>query len=68
MAESKQFTLNQGDVKSMAIGLAITAAGAALTYLADVIIPNLNFGVYGPAVVPALALVVNAIRKYVSGK
>lgn len=68
MADSKKYTLSQGDVKSMAIGLAITAAGAALTYLADVIIPSLNFGVYGPAVVPVLALLVNGVRKYLSGK
>ena len=65
---SKRFSLNRNDLKSMGIGLLITSVGAALAYIADIIIPNLDLGVYGPALVPLLALAVNAARKYVSGK
>ena len=67
MVDSPKYSLNVKDLKSMAVGLLITSAGAALVYLADVIIPNLDMGTYGPILVPILALGVNAVRKYVSG-
>jgi hypothetical protein len=47
--------------------LLITLAGAALVYISEVL-PKLDFGNYGPILVPFAALLVNIGRKYIAGK
>jgi hypothetical protein len=67
MAESKRFTLNKEDLSSLFRGLVITMLGAGLTYLTEAV-AKVDFGVYTPLVVPAFALLVNFVRKFVAGK
>lgn len=67
MKESKKFSLNAVDLKSLWIGLLITLSGAALTYAADNL-TNIDFGTYTPFVVPVAALAINTARKYLAGR
>jgi len=67
MKESKKFTLNKNDLKSLFVGLLITLAGAALTFLAENL-GDVDFGVYTPFVVPVLALLINTGRKFLLGR
>lgn len=65
--QSKKYTLNKGDLKSLFIGFLIMLAGATLTFIAE----NVNlidFGNYTPFVVVIVGLLVNLGRKYISGK
>lgn len=64
---SPKFSLNKEDLKSLWRGLLITLAGAALVYISEVL-PKLDFGNYGPILVPFAALLVNIGRKYIAGK
>jgi hypothetical protein len=64
---SKKFSLNKADLISLGKGLAITAGGAALTYL-TAYFTSTDFGAWTPIVVTLSALVINAIRKFIEGK
>lgn len=64
--ESKQFTLNQKDLKSLWIGLLITLGGALLTYFADNL-PKVDFGQWAPFIVPLAAVLINTIKKWLEG-
>ena len=64
---SKKYTLNRTDLESLGRGLLITLAGAALTFIAEQL-PNVDFGIYTPYVVPVFALLVNVGRKFLAGK
>jgi len=64
--ESKKFALNREDVSSIGKGLFIACAGATVTYLSEVIL-KIDFGAYTPAVVALCSVIVNIVRKYLSG-
>lgn len=64
---SKKYSLNNKDLKSLAIGLLITLGGALLTYLADNL-GKVDLGIYTPFLVPVFALLINLGRKWLDGK
>jgi hypothetical protein len=63
---SKAFSISKEDLISVAKGLGIAFAGAALTYLTAFITQS-NFGVYTPLVVVVWSVAVNFLRKYIPG-
>jgi hypothetical protein len=65
--QSKKYKLNKEDLIKIAKGFGIAVGGVVLTYTAE-IIPNINFGKYTAVVVGILAVLINAARKYLSGK
>ena len=65
--QSKKYTLNTGDLKSLWRGLLITLAGALLTFLAESI-PNVDFGQWTPFVVSFSAVLINTVKKWLEGK
>lgn len=60
---SKPFSLNADELQSIAKGVAIAAAGAAITYLAEWA-SGTDFGTMTPVVVAVSASLVNAFRKW----
>lgn len=66
MEPSPKNSLNDVDYKKILTGLGIAIAGAALTYLLDVI-PSIDFGVWTPVVVALNSALVNAGRRYLAG-
>lgn len=64
---SQRFTLNTEDWKRIAIGALIAGAGAVLTFLAENL-GNMNFGEYTPVVVAGLSILINILRKLLSGE
>lgn len=64
---SEKYTLIKEDIKSLGIGLLITLAGAALTYLSEWV-AKADFGEYGPIVVALWAFLVNFVRKFLTEK
>ncbi len=65
MNQSAKYHLNQQDLEKILIGACIALGGASLTYLAQ-IIPNIDFGLYTPFITALLAILINAIRKWLS--
>ena len=65
--QSERFSLNKLDYIAILKGLLITLLGAALTYLSEYV-TKLDFGDYTPIVLTGFALLVNTIRKYITGK
>jgi hypothetical protein len=63
---SKKFALNREDISSIGKGLLVACGGAAITYLSEVIL-KMDFGSYTPLVVALWSVVVNIVRKYLSG-
>jgi hypothetical protein len=53
------------DIKSLLIGLGITLAGAALTYLTEYV-TKADFGTWTPIIVTVWAFVVNLVKKWIS--
>ena len=68
MKQSKRFSLNSVDWKSIGMGLLKTSIGASLTYLTKDVLPNVDWGVYGPVAVPVWTALVNIIWKWIQGK
>ncbi|MEK9207162.1 MAG: hypothetical protein AAB922_01680 [Patescibacteria group bacterium] len=64
---SPRFSLMSEDVVSLLKGLAITMAGAGLTYLTEYV-GKMSFGQYTPIIVAMFSLVVNVIRKWLTEK
>lgn len=62
---SPKYKLNKHDLKSLAIGLAVALAGAAITYLTEVV-AKIDFGDWTPIVVTLNSVVANAVRKWIS--
>jgi hypothetical protein len=62
---SPQYGFISKDFKSLAIGLGITLAGAALTYLTEYVTKT-DFGQWTPIIVTVWALIVNTVKKYIS--
>lgn len=65
--KSKKYSLNKADLKSLLTGFLIVLAGSALTFVSENV-GQIDWGVYAPFVVAVAALLVNAGRKYLSGK
>jgi hypothetical protein len=65
VVQTDKYSLNKYDLKSLGIGLGITLAGAALTFLSEYV-SKADFGSYSPMVVAVFALLVNIVRKYLS--
>ena len=66
MNPSPKLSLNELDYKKILTGLGIAMAGAALTYIQD-LIPTIDFGVWTPVVVALNSSLVNAARRFVIG-
>lgn len=64
---SPKGSLNSNDWKKIGKGAMIALAGAALTFLAE-LIPGLDFGKYTLIVVPMLSVLVNAGLKWYQGQ
>lgn len=63
---SQKLKLDEFDAEKIVKGFFIAAAGAALTYLIDVI-PTVDFGMWTPLVVVANSTLVNGLRKFLMG-
>lgn len=67
MKQSKKFSLNEVDWKSIGIGALKVMIGALLTYITP-IITGWDFGSYTPMVMWVLTTLTNIIWKWVQGK
>ena len=66
MENSKQFRLNEQDLKKIGTGALVALVGALLTYLAP-IVADTDFGVYSPLVVVVFSVLANTVRKLFGG-
>jgi len=64
--ESKKFSLNSLDWGKIGIGALIAVGGALATYLEE-LIPSLDFGSFSPVAVALNGVLINIIRKFLSG-
>jgi len=67
MKKSKRYQINKTDIKKILTGAGVAGAGAALTYLVEVL-PNIELGDYSPLVVALFSVLANAVRKWLAGK
>lgn len=65
--QSKRFSLNSVDWKSIGIGALKVSLGAILTYLAE-ILPGIDFGANTPVVMLVLTTLLNIVWKWIGGK
>lgn len=65
MNNSNRFSLNSYDWKKIFIGLGVALAGAALTYVSQ-IITTTDFGSWTPIVVALFSFLANIVRKWIS--
>jgi len=65
VSDSPQFALNKTDVFKALRGLVVVLAGAALTYVADMI-PSVDFGMYSPLVVSISSTLIELARRFVT--
>ena len=65
-APSAQGSLNKQDLLKILKGAGIAAAGALLTFLAD-LIPTLDLGKYNLIIAPVLMILINAGLKWWQG-
>jgi len=66
MEQSKKFSLNSLDWGKIGIGALIAVGGALATYLEE-LIPSLDFGSFSPVAVALNGVLINIIRKFLSG-
>lgn len=66
MPESKRFTLNTKDARSIAVGALIAVGGALVAYFSDVL-STIDFGKWAYIAVPVASILVNALRKFIEG-
>jgi len=64
-SDSPKYKLNNIDWLKIGKGLLVAVAGAALTYLTD-LIPNIDWGVWTPVVVSGFSVLVNIVRKFLA--
>lgn len=60
---SPKYSLNKEDGQKILKGMMVAVAGAALTYVAEMV-PNVDFGSMTPVVTALAAVLVNAARKW----
>lgn len=65
MEGSNRFQLSSYDWRKIFIGLGVALAGAALTYVSQVI-TTIDFGSWTPIVVAGFSVLANVIRKWIS--
>ena len=65
--ESKQFTLNVGDFKSIGIGALLAIGGALVAYFSDAV-TQIDFGQWAYIAIPVASILINALRKFLEGK
>lgn len=65
--ESKRYTLNQEDLIKILTGAGLALGGALITYLTE-IVGQIDLGVYTPVFVAVMSILINAFRKFLSGK
>lgn len=63
--DSKKYELNKEDGLKIAKGAGIAIGSALVVYLTD-IIPNIDWGVYGPVMVAVSGVLLNAVRKWLA--
>ena len=61
---SKSFSLSLVDLKKLGKGMLIAISGAALTYLSEWR-GDVDFGIFKPAIVAGLSVLVAAFQKYI---
>jgi len=66
MENSKKYKLNAIDGKKIFTGLGIALLGAFITYMQD-LIPSIDFGVYTPIAMAINSVIVNLLRKLLTG-
>lgn len=62
---SPKYSLNKADLFKALRGLVVVLAGAALTYVADMI-PNVDFGMYTPLVVSVSSTLIELGRRFLT--
>ena len=67
MKQSKKFSLNSVDWKSIGMGALKVAIGAVLTYITP-IVTGFDFGAYTPAAMWVFSALTNIVWKFVQGK
>ncbi|MDA2921705.1 hypothetical protein MYX07_00380 [Patescibacteria group bacterium AH-259-L07] len=66
MENSKKYSLNSIDWKKIGTGLLIALGGAFATYLEE-LIPSIDFQSFTPLVVAINSIIINTIRKFLTG-
>lgn len=61
---SSAFTIDVDDIIKVAKGAVLVGSSAALTYVAQNL-GNVDFGVYGPVMVPVFSVVLDTVIKWV---
>jgi hypothetical protein len=64
VVKSEAFSFIPEDIKSLAVGALIAGIGALVTFIAENI-SGVNFGQWTFIVIPAVGVLVNAIRKWI---
>ena len=64
--ESKRFTLNTKDAKSIAIGALLAIGGSLLAYFSD-LLPQIDWGKWAYVAIPLASILINAARKFLEG-
>ncbi len=67
MAQSKKYSLNKADAKSILVTVGFVIVSAVVPTLIDIVL-NTDFGQYTVIVVPLGVAVLKGIQKYAAGK
>lgn len=68
LTQSKRFAFNKVDLLKVGRGAVLAGGGAVVVYLLEVV-PQVDFGVsFTPLVTAFAAILLNAARKWLSGK
>ena len=63
MPESKRFTLNSKDAKSIAVGALLAIGGSLVAYFSD-LLPQIDWGKWAYLAIPVSSILINAVRKF----
>lgn len=67
VAQSPRYKLNKEDGMKILKGAGIALGGTLVTYLLETI-PAVDFGAYTPMVVGVTSILLNSLRKWLSGQ
>lgn len=65
--ESKKYSFNKEDLRKIGIGALVAIGGALIPYLTEVL-ANFEFGKWAFIAAPLSAILLNTLRKWVSGQ
>lgn len=69
MTPSRKYTLDKHDLAAITRGALLAGGGAAATYLATTVLPNLDQSTMLGALVAGIgSIVINVVRKYLAGE